>query len=122
VIKGILKLALLAAVANAMWHVFVPYRSHLRFTDALHAVALADVEQSDDEQRARVLALANRFDIPLTADSFTLSREPTHTVSDGSYTKPIELFPTVWYPWTFTWHIDTLHFAPTRVDDSGHPR
>jgi hypothetical protein len=109
--KGILKLALLAVVANATWHVFVPYRSHLRFQDAVHAAALADVERSEEEQRARVLWLANQFDIPLTADGFTVRREPTHTVSDGSYTKPIELFPTVWYPWTFTWHIDALHLA-----------
>ena len=56
------------------------------------------------------------------ADGFTLRREQTHTVTDGSYTQPIELFPTLWYPWTFRWHIDTLHTAPTRMHESGQPR
>lgn len=121
-IKGILKLAFLAVIANATWHVFVPYQAYVKFKDAVHAASLADFERPEEEQKARVLSLANRFDIPLTADGFTLRREQTHTITDGSYTQPIELFPTFWYPWTFTWHIDTLHLAPRRVDKSDIPR
>ena len=120
--KGILRLALLAVVANAMWHLFVPYRAFVRFKVAVQDSALDDLGRSEDDQSARVLALASQYGIPLTPANFTLRRDQTHTTTDGRFTQPIELFPTVWYPWTFSWHTDTLHFAPTRVDESGRPR
>ena len=110
-IKGILKLAFLAILANGTWHVFVPYQAYVKFKDAVHAASLADAARPEEEQKARVLSLASQFDIPLTADGFTLHRDQTHTIADGSYTQPIELFPTVWYRWTFRWHVDTLHTA-----------
>jgi hypothetical protein len=121
-IKFILKLAFLAVLANATWHVFVPYQASVKFKDAVAASALDDFKRSEEEQKAKVLSLANEFDIPLKADGFTLHREATHTLTEGSYTQRIEVFPTLWIPWTFTWHIDTLTVAPIRSDESNRPK
>jgi hypothetical protein len=117
-IKFLLRLALLAVLANATWHVFVSYQAYVKFKDAVAASALDDAKKSEEEQKAKVLSLADEFDIPLKADGFTLHREPTHTVSEGTYTQRIEVFPNVWFPWTFTWHIDTLTVAAIRTDES----
>ena len=121
-INSLLKLAFLAVIANATWHVFVPYQACVRFKDAVHAASLADFERPEEEQKARVLSLANQFDIPLTADDFTLRRENNHTIIEGSYTQPIELVPTFVYPWTFTWHVDTFYVRPPKLDGLTNPR
>ena len=121
-IKFILRLALLAVIVNATWHVFVPYQAYVKFKEAVQASSLDNSARSEDEQRAKVLSLARQFDIPLKADGFTLHREATHTATEGSYTQRIEIFPAFWYPWTFTWHTDTLTVAPIRGDESNRPR
>ena len=108
-IKSILKLALLAVMVNATWHVFVPYRAYFRFKDAVHGASQAGFARPENELKARVLLLASEFGIPLAPDGLTLRREDNHTIIDGAYTLPIELFPAFVYPWTFTWHVDTFY-------------
>lgn len=107
-IKSILKLAVVAVIANAVWHVFVPYSAHFKFTDAVEATTQFGDEKSDEELRARIVELASQYDVPVTSDSFTLKRQNTHTIVDGSYTQQIELFPGYLYPYTFRWRTDTF--------------
>ena len=108
VIKGIVKLAIVAVLANALWHAFVPYSAHYKFKDGVEAAAQYGSEKSDDELRAKVLEIAAEHDVPQPAEGFTLKRENAHTIIDGSYTQPIEIFPGVSYPYTFVWHTDTF--------------
>jgi len=72
------------------------------------AAAQYGSEKSDDELRAKVLEIAAEHDVPQPAEGFTLKRENAHTIIDGSYTQPIEIFPGVSYPYTFVWHTDTF--------------
>ena len=120
--KLFFKLALLAVAANATWHVFVPYQAFHKFRDAVEEATLAESERPEDEQKARVLSLAKEFDIPVTPESFTLHREQSRTITDGSYTQKMEVFPTVFYPWTFSWHIDTLHMPPLHMPSRDNPK
>ncbi len=116
-IKGIVKLAIIAVIANALWHAFVPYSAHFKFKDAVEAASQYGSEKPDDDMRAKVLEIAVEHDVPLASDGFTLKRENSHTIIDGSYTQPIELFPGFTYPYSFTWHTDTFAQQPPKLKD-----
>ena len=49
--------------------------------------------------------------MPVTDANFTIRRDQNHTITDGSYIRPVELFPGFSYPLTFNWHIDTFTVA-----------
>lgn len=110
-IKLILKLAVVALVANASWRVGGAYVSHYKFTDSVQQAALFRGNKTDDVLRQRIFALASDFDIPVTDSDLTLTTLEHHTVVDGNYTRIIELVPGYKYPWEFTFHIDTLQGA-----------
>ncbi|MBZ5556099.1 MAG: hypothetical protein LAO77_02370 [Acidobacteriia bacterium] len=121
-IKTIVKLAIVAVIANAAWHAFVPYSAHFKFKDAVEAASQYGSEKPDDELRAKVLEIAAEHDVPLTPEGFTLRRDLKHTIIDGSYVQPIEIFPGFSYPYTFTWHTDTFALQPPKVDDLLAPK
>jgi hypothetical protein len=122
VIKGIVKLAIVAVIANAVWHAFVPYSAHFKFKDAIEAASQYGSEKGDDELRARVLEIAAEHDVPLAPEGFTLKRENKHTIIDGSYTQSIEIFPGVSYPYIFVWHTDTFVEQAQKLNDLLAPK
>ena len=107
-LKLILKLAVVALLANASWRVGSAYVSHYKFQDAVQQAALFRGSKTDDALRQRIFELASDFDIPVTDDQVMLTTAEHHTVVDGGYTRIIELAPGFKYPWEFTFHIDTL--------------
>jgi len=107
-IKLILKLAVVALVANASWRVGSAYVAHYKFEDAVQQAALFRGNKSDEALRQRISELASDFDIPVTDDQVMLMTNEHHTVVDGGYTRVIELVPGFKYPWEFTFHVDTL--------------
>lgn len=120
--KTLLKLAAVALIANATWHVWGAYGAHFKFKDAVQSLAQYSNEMPEDDLRGRVLALAAQYDVPITDASFTLSRKENHTIIDGVYTRPVELAPGFTYPWSFTWHIDTFTVKPPKLDELGIPK
>jgi hypothetical protein len=111
-IKLLIKLAIVAVVANAAWHLATAYLSYYKFTDAVQQTTLFGNDKSVERLRGRIVELAADYDLPIGQDDFTLTRENFHTVVDGSYTRPIDLFPGYTRPWTFTFHTDTFSEAP----------
>ena len=107
-IKLILKLALVALIANASWRVGSAYVAHYKFQDSVQQAALFRGSQTDDVLRRRIFELASDYDIPVTDDEVTITTSEHHTVVDGGYTRIIELVPGYKYPWEFTFHVDTL--------------
>src|SRR5438552_64620 len=100
--KTILKLAAAALVANATWHVGSVYASHYRFRDAVESAAQFGSQQSEAMLEGRVVQLAHEYDIPISHDDFTVRRDGDHTIIDGSYSRPVDLFPGYSYEWPFT--------------------
>ena len=107
-IKLILKLAVVALVANAGWRVGSAYVAHYKFEYAVQQAALFRGNKSDEALRQRISELASDFDIPVTDADVMLMTSEHHTVVDGDYTRVIELVPGFKYPWEFTFHVDTL--------------
>ena len=106
--KTLVKLAIVALLANATWHLGVAYSQHYKFTDSISEATEYGTAQSEEQLSERVLSLAAQFDVPISREDFTLRRIEAHTVVDGSYQRVIEFAPGFSYPWPFTWHIDTV--------------
>src|SRR5471030_3038756 len=102
-IRTIVKLALVALVANATWHLFGAYSPHYKFKDGIQYAVLhrADQRLTDEDVQERVLTLAAQFDIPVTAADVSVTHTTNHTVVDVSYVRPVDLAPGVTYPWPF---------------------
>ena len=107
-IKLIIKLAVVALIANATWRVGSAYVLHYKFTDAVQQAALFRGNKTDDVLRLRIYDIASDYDIPLTDGDMTLTTLEHRTTVDGNYMRIIELVPGYKYPWAFTFHIDTL--------------
>ena len=106
--KVLLKLAVVALLANATWHFWGVYSAHFKFKDAVQSATQYNTEKPEHEQRARILELAAQYDVPLTAASFTVRREENHVIAEGSYTRPVEFLPGFTYPMKFDWKVDVL--------------
>lgn len=106
--KAIVKLALVALVANATWRVGSAYASHYKFTDAVQQATQYRGEKTDDQIHDRVFELAAQYDIPVSDDNLAVRREESHTIVEGSYKQTIQLFPGFKYDWPFKVHIDTF--------------
>ena len=114
--KAILKLALVALVANATWHLWGAYSAHFKFKDAVQSMTQFSSDKSEQDVRERILYFAMQYDVPLTDASFTVTRREAHTIVDGAYTRPVDLAPGFTYPWPFSWHIDTFTEKGGRLD------
>ena len=116
-IKLLLKLAIAALIANMAWHVMTAYMAYYKFKDAVQQTTQFGNDKTLDSLKRRVLQHASDYDLPIDENDFTIKRDSFHTVTDGSYTRPIDLLP--WYTrqWTFTFHIDTFSDAPMTGGD-----
>jgi hypothetical protein len=109
--RTLLKLAVVALVANAAWHLFGAYSPNYKLQDGIQYAAQNRGQMRDESLRDRVLELAGQFDVPLTANDVTVSHQGTHTLVDVSYVRPIELAPGFKYTWPFSIHVDVIDLS-----------
>jgi hypothetical protein len=107
-IRLIVKLALAALIANAAWRVGSVYASFYKFKDAVQETTQYGGDKSDDELRARIVELGSEYDLPINDETFRVRHVGEHTITDGAFTRPIDVLPNYPYPWPFTWHTDTF--------------
>lgn len=110
-LKLLLKLAVVALLANAAWRVGSSYVSFYKFKDAVAEEAQFGVDKSVDQLRERVVGLAQQFDLPVDGDALTIAKGDQRTRIAGSYTKRIEVVPGFKYPWAFSWDVETINFS-----------
>jgi hypothetical protein len=116
-LKLLVKLALVALIANAAWRVGSAYVTFYRFRDAVTQTALFGAEKSKADLQQRVLDLASEYDIALGPSALSVQRDDrNHTLIDGSYTQPVDFLPSYRYPWHFVWHVDVLTLRPPRAE------
>jgi len=110
-IRTLLKLAIVALVANAAWHLFGAYSPNYRFQDSLQYMAQNRGQISDEALKDRVVDLAGQFDLPVSANNVSVTQQGAHTLVDVSYVRPIELAPSFTYPWKFSVHVDVISLS-----------
>ena len=121
-LRLLVKLALAALIANALWRAGSAYLTFYRFKDAVTEAAQYSKVKSPDELRQRILVLASDYGVPLPEGAVTVRREDNHTLIDASYTQPVELFPGFRYQWPFSFTIDSLAIIPIKPRDSTDPQ
>jgi hypothetical protein len=106
--RMLLKLAVVALIANAVWHLFGAYYPNYKFQDAVEYAAQNGADLTQEALRDKVVELASQFDVPVAADQVTVARRNTHTTVDLSYKRPIELVPGFKPEWPFSIHVDVV--------------
>ena len=106
-IKTGVKLALLALVANATWHLFVAYSAHYKLRDATQYAAQNRGEKTDEQLHDFILNLAAEADLVIPAEAVVVKHEGLRTSVTASYTQMLELVPSRPYPVPFSFQIDT---------------
>jgi hypothetical protein len=120
-LKAVIKLAIVALVANAIWRIGSAYMSFYRFKDAVDEMALHSTGKTVEELKDRVLELAAAYDEPIDADAVSVRRDEPHLVVEGSYKKRVLLAPGFEYSWPFTLNVDEMVVTPARLGDLAHP-
>jgi hypothetical protein len=105
-IKRIVKLAIVALLANAVYRVGAEYVTFIKFRDAIRDAAMFKAK-SEEDLRTRIVALADDYDVPQD-DDIQISRQERVWHIDGSYRKPIEIVPRFQYDWPFAYSIEVV--------------
>jgi hypothetical protein len=116
-IKTVIKLALVALVANATWHLFEVYSPHFKFRDAVQYAAQYRGDATDADLQSKILDAAIQFEVPVTAAEVSVTHQDSHTIVGISYTRVVELAPGFTYPWPFSISVDTFTVKPTKAED-----
>ena len=111
--KLLIKLAVVALLANATWRLGMEYLTHYRFADSVQEAAI-DSGQSDAQLRQHVLDLAAKYDVPLTDEALTIRTEDRRRYINGTYVKPITLLPGYNRNWSFTLGIESYVITSRR--------
>lgn len=98
--KLLIKLAITALVANALFRLGTEYLVYYKFRDSVREMAMFRAK-NDDELGQRVMEVAETYSVPLAPDAFTMRRDAREAVVQGSYIKQIELVPGFPYDWKF---------------------
>jgi hypothetical protein len=111
--KLLIKLAIVALIANAAWRLGLEYATHYRFSDSVQQAAIVS-GQSDGQLRQHVLELAATYDVPLTDEALTIRTELSRRFINGSYVKPIAILPGYDRNWSFTLAVESYVISPKR--------
>ena len=111
-IKLLFKLAIVALLANAAFHIGSEYLTYVKFRDAIRDAAMFKAK-NDTELMARIVELANQYEVPLQEENVTIDREERKVNVEGWYDKPIEIVPNYEYPWHFGLSLEV--FTPTAM-------
>jgi hypothetical protein len=116
-VKALLKLIVVALIANALWRTGSAYATFYKFKDSIYDAAMQE-GSSEEDLKQKIVELARTYDLPLTASALTVSREAHHTAVQAAYTKPVAILPGYEYSWPFTVDINAYVIAPpTRRGD-----
>jgi hypothetical protein len=120
-VRTLLKLVIVALLANALWRIGSAYATFYKFTDAISGEAMAP-GRTEEQLKDRIVELAGNYDLPLGAADITVSREPNHTRVDGAYKQRVAVLPGYEYAWPFTIGVDAYAITtPTRRNDLVSP-
>src|SRR5262244_3168702 len=116
-VKTLIKLAIVALIANGIWRVGSAYLSFYRFKDAVDEMALHSHGKTVEELKDRVLELAASYDEPIDTDAVSVRREEPQVIVEGSYKKRVLLAPGFEYAWPFTLNVSEMVISPPGLGD-----
>jgi hypothetical protein len=106
--KLLIKLALVAVIANGAYHIGDAYLTHYRFRDSVEEMIKFRGNKDDAWVHDQIVVLAQQYDVPVDPKAIDINGERLHTKITVGYVRSIELFPGVKREWPFMMNIDTL--------------
>ena len=103
--KLLIKLAIAALIANAIFRIGTEYVVHYTFRDLVREAAMFQAK-NEDELRERVVEIAGANNVPQDAAAFSVQRNGRQYLISGTYTKQIELAPRFPVDWKFNWDVE----------------
>jgi hypothetical protein len=103
--KLLLKLAIAALLANAVFRVGSEYLNYVKFREDVREAVIFK-SKTDDELQRHIMEAAVRYDVPLDDDTVVIQRQEGQIRVNGHYMKDIEVVPTFKYAQTFTFAVD----------------
>jgi hypothetical protein len=107
VFKLLVKLAIVALLGNAAYHVGAEYLTYFKFRDAIRDAAIFKA-RTNTELMARILDLGVQYELPVSEENITIERKERRVNIDGWYDQPIEIFPNYTYPWHFGLSVEVV--------------
>ena len=107
--KTLIKLIVVELVENTLWRVGIAYTTFYRFKDSINEAAMQGTTEADLKQK--VVELARTYDLPVTAEELTVTRDVQHVSVRTSYTSPVAILPGYEYRWPFTVDVDAYVLA-----------
>jgi hypothetical protein len=104
-IRTLIKLVVVLVVLNVLYRFGDAYWDHYQFEDSVQQMAQFSENATADDVRAKVLALAQSQNIPITTENLTVTRVPRRIEVDGVYVRELTLFPSYVKPWEFKLHV-----------------
>jgi hypothetical protein len=110
-LRLLVKLALAALLANAVWRVGSEYLTDYQFKDAVRNAAT--FQKGTEDLTSRIQDLASEYGIELEEGGLSISSDESRSVDrsvvEVSYVKRVLLFPGYLYPLRFAWTVDTIY-------------
>ena len=95
--KTILKLLIVAAIANAAVRAGMVYWEHYQLEDQAQQLVLFGWRQTPDQIHKEILDFAARTGVPLESEELTVERDGIETTATATYLRPIEVLPSYFY-------------------------
>jgi hypothetical protein len=118
VFKLAFKLAVVALLANAAYHIGSGYLTLFKFRDAIRDAAMFKAK-NDGELMEQIVELAAQYEVPLEEDNVLIERSERTVSVEGWYDKPIEVAPSYEYPWHFGLSLEVLTPAALASQGAG---
>lgn len=113
-IRLLVKLAIVALLANAGFHIGAEYLTYIRFRDAIRDAAMFKAK-NETELMTRVMELAEQYELPVDEENITIERNDRRFLVEGWYDKEIEVAPNYFYPWHFGLSLEAVKPATYAV-------
>jgi hypothetical protein len=102
-----LKLAFTALVLNGCFQAGRSAWTFYQFEDSVQQAVLFSQNQTAPQVRARILSIADQYQVPLDPESVGVTYQGTQARVTGAYTDKVKLVPGVYvYDWTHALDLD----------------
>ncbi len=104
--KSVLKLLLMLAVLNALFHSGRAAITYYQLKDSTEQMLTFGGAMPTEQLRARILEKAGEMDVPLQPEDLEVRRQGARTTASASYTQGVEVLPNYRYPVTLSYQVE----------------
>ena len=115
--RNVVRLAVFLLIANALYRSVPAYIHYYQFKDGVQEVALFAKDRTDLELTDRVMALAEKYRVPIDREAVQVSRDKLKTYITLQYDQPIQWVPTYTRMMPFSVAVEGWHVLPTNSAD-----